>query len=521
MAIMARTNGQVDGTAAPATPRSRFVPSEQQERFLDAIRTGDSHLLLEARAGSGKSTTCREGARLLPLGTRAWYACFNAHIAREFQEDLPASCRARTLHSFGLELIRKKLGDIQIDDDKVDRLAEPYFPDRFQRGERSSVARLVSILKNQLIPADLISDQVLDELAATFGVDIPDDARGEVYGVAAEVFQVSFDRLSTIDFDDMVWLPVVMGFSPVNPPDVLFVDEAQDLNACQHHLVDQLCPTGRMVVVGDRYQSIYRFRGADSYSIERFERRLARSDRGIDTYPLTVTRRCPIRHVEMARRLVRDLDHLPGAMPGEVSECKPADVAGHLQPGDMVLCRTNAPLVSQCYSLIRQGRKAIVRGRDIGRGLLALMAKLRPSSVADLTRAVADHRSREMNRLAALLNPENAQQTVGDKCDCLLALTEGAATVNEVRERIETLFSDATEEGAIVLSSIHKAKGLERDHILVLRPDLLPGPWAKDREDMQQERNVAYVCATRARRRLTFAGPIPAILGGSEMVSDS
>jgi DNA helicase II / ATP-dependent DNA helicase PcrA len=503
--------GEDTGTRPERAP---FMPSEQQARFLEAIRHGTSHLLLEARAGSGKSTTCREGASALPRGLKAWYACFNAHIAREFQEDLPPSCRARTLHSFGLELLRSKLGEVQIDNDKVDRLAERYFPDRWQRPERRAVADLVGLCKNQLIPVDLAERLTLLELATQFDVELPLGSLEEVLGVVPEVLWNCRTELASIDFDDMIWLPVILDLRPARPADVLFVDEAQDLNACQHELVDRLCPTGRLVVVGDRFQSIYRFRGADAESIPNFEHRLAASPRGLETYPLTVTRRCPVRHVELARRIVPDLDHLPTAIAGEVEEIRPELYGRHLEAGDMVLCRTNAPLVSACYRLLRDGTKAVVRGRDIGKGLLAFLARLRAANVADLVRRIADHRIAEAEKLAGLRNPAPALQTLNDKCDCLLALTESATSLDEVRQRCESLFSDQSEDGAVVLSSVHRAKGLERDRILILRPDLLPGPWAERPEDQQQERNLAYVASTRAKRRLTFAGPLPAILGG-------
>lgn len=509
MALIASTGGGKGATAS----RSTFVPSDQQSRFLDAIRDGESHLLLEARAGSGKSTTCREGARLLPRLARVWYACFNAHIAREFQADLPPSCRARTLHSFGLELLKAHLPEVQIDNDKLDRIAEVYFPDRFQRPQRSAVARLAEACRNLLLPADKATPDVLRELAAIQGIDLPREQTEDVLAVVPDVLTRCLAQTVTIDFTDMIWLPVMLGIEPPAPPDVLFVDEAQDLNACQHALVDLMCPTGRVVVVGDRFQSIYAFRGADAQSIPSFEGRLASSKRGLETYPLTVTRRCPRRHVVMARRLVGDLDYLPSAPDGEIVALDEKEVMADLMPGDMVLCRTNAPLVSLCYRLLRENRRAVVRGRDIGKGLLTLIARLRPSSTSDLVRRLSDYRIQELERLSGLRNPEPAQQVVNDRTDCLLTLTEGAESLDAVRNRCETLFSDTSEDGAIVLSSAHKAKGLERDRITIIRPDLMPGPWAKSQADAQQERNLAYVAATRACKRLAFAGAIPSLLG--------
>lgn len=508
MALLARAGSFEGGTG---TPRRSFAPSRQQAAFLDHVGREATHVLLEARAGSGKSTTCREAAwRLHAAGRRSLYCCFNAQIARDFRADLPSTCRASTLHSLGFGLVRDRLGDVRVDEDKVDRLAEKYFPGREGRPERRAVAGLVGLCKNLLADGEDAGE--LRRLAATFDVELPRLAAEDVLAVVPEVLRECADPAGAIDFDDMVWLPVRLGLAATRSPDVVFIDEAQDLNPAQHALLPLVGPDAAFVVVGDRYQSIYAWRGADAESIPKLEARLADDGRGLATFPLTVTRRCPRRHVELARTLVRDLDHLPDAIPGEVGSCPPEKWTAEVDAGDMVLCRTNAPLVSACYRLIRDGRRAFVRGRDIGRGLLALIARLRCRDVASLLRAVGDHRAAERAKLAELRNPGPAMQALDDKCDCLIALCDGATSIDEVRRRAEEMFSDLGEDGAVVLSSIHRAKGLEAARIVVLRPDLLPGPWATTPEAFQQEKNLTYVAATRAREALTFAGPMPEIL---------
>jgi len=235
----------------------------------------------------------------------------------------------------------------------------------------------------------------------------------------------------------------------------------------------------------------------------------------MDSYPLTVTRRCPRSHVEMARRIVPDLDHLPTAADGLIDQTDPEEWQDEVGPGTMILCRTNAPLISACFRLLANDIKATVRGRDIGKGLLTFLFRLRASSVADLLYKIRAFQDRERGRLSEVLNPTNALAALQDRCDCLSALTVGASTVDDVRKRIETLFSDFESPDVITLSSVHRAKGLEADHVVILRPDLMPFPSARTEEEQQQERNLIYVAATRAKQRLTFAGPIPDLLGGS------
>src|SRR5262249_47785764 len=96
-----------------------------------------------------------------------------------------------------------------------------------------------------------------------------------------------------IDFDDMIWLPVVLRLS-VWTYDRVFVDETQDLNAAQLELALRACRAkGRILAIGDDKQAIYRFRGADSNAVERIIRRLSAK-----VLPLSVTYRCAQRIVE-------------------------------------------------------------------------------------------------------------------------------------------------------------------------------------------------------------------------------
>jgi superfamily I DNA/RNA helicase len=489
--------------------RPAFEPSFQQADFLDHLARKDDHVLLRARAGSGKSTTCRQGAWLLAdQGWRSTYACFNRHIATEFQRDLPRACRAATLHSLGFAMVRASLGDVVVDADKVDKIAAAYFPDRRQRGERLAVCRLVSAAKNLLADADDAGQ--LRQVAGEHDIELPEGADQEVLGVVPEVLAKCRDDVRTIDLDDMVWLPVARGMTATPDHDVLFVDEAQDLNPCQHELVTRLAPQARVVVVGDDRQAIYGWRGADHQSLDTLRDRLA-VGMTVAEKRLTVTRRCPQSVVRLAQAIVPDLDHPRDAPEGSVGAVPDDRWMEEARPGDMVLCRTNGPLVSACFQLLRDNRRAFVRGRDIGKGLLALIARLRKREVFDLVIAARAHLEREVERANALPNPGPVIQAVQDKVSCLLAMCEGADTVEEVRHRVCTLFSDLSEDNAVLLSSVHRAKGLERDHVIILRPELLPGPWAKRPADQLQELNLAYVAATRARERLTFAGPVPTI----------
>jgi len=506
----------LDATATAPRP---FTPSRQQAAFLDALKGTDNHLILEARAGSGKSTTCREGA--WTLGRRpSLYCCFNKSIAEDFQRDLPRTCRAATLHSLGFRLLRehcraKGLGEVRVDKSgsKVKDAAHEVFPgdDRESAAARAALARVVSNCKNRLAPTH-VDD--LDPAADAWGIEIPANRREEVLEAVAPVMMALSNNPTVADFDDMIWLPVTLGATNANPPAVLFVDEAQDLNLCQHALLDQINPEGRIVAIGDRWQSIYGFRGADANSIPRLIQRLGwdNTGRGVTSHPLTITRRCPRSVVELARKIVPDLEAAPTAPDGMVETLEADDWPLLATPGAMILCRTNAPLVSACYTLWRSGQAAQIQGREIGADLSAFVLSRRASSVADLLAKVDAHEAREIARMSKRPDPPaDAIQALRDKCDCVRAIAAGLERVDQVMARIGAMFTDLTDANSVTLSSIHRSKGLERDRVIIIRPDLIPGPWARSREDRRQELNLAYVAATRAKRHLVFCGDLPAV----------
>ena len=287
----------------------------------------------------------------------------------------------------------------------------------------------------------------------------------------------------------MIWLPVVCALRPWQY-DRVFCDEVQDFNAAQIELILRAVkPNGRICAVGDEAQAIYVFRGADSRSISNLIERL-----GAHVMPLSVTYRCARKIVAEANRYVPDLEPGPNAVQGEVHNCNEESMKLLAKAGDFILSRANAPLVGLCLGFLREGRRASVQGRDIGAKLAGLVKKSQATNVADLTGWISVWKSKECERLA---KKEEDTTTVEDTAATIDALCENALSVAEVLARIESLFSDDDDEARIVLSTTHKAKGLERNRVFMLRDTYL-------RKDTEEERALAYVAITRAREVLWY-----------------
>ncbi|MGH3321918.1 MAG: ATP-dependent helicase, partial [Streptosporangiaceae bacterium] len=96
---------------------------------------------------------------------------------------------------------------------------------------------------------------------------------------------------------------------------VVFVDEYQDTDPAQEHLLHMLAGDGRdLVVVGDPDQSIYAFRGAEVRGILEFPHRFRASDgRAAPVVALRTCRRSGPGLLEATRRVAWRLPAVPGA----------------------------------------------------------------------------------------------------------------------------------------------------------------------------------------------------------------
>lgn len=507
------------------------------------------HVIVEALAGTGKTTTLVEGLKLVvgqtptinpsPQQQAVWeqlalsqglspanvcFVAFNKSIATELQQRVPAGCNAMTMHSMGFRAVTAQYGRVRVVSDRVQEIIARLLDKdvRTLRKQNFELVRAVEALVGQckrgLVHYDAEGRwleahdpqwvEVLDGLTSHFDIELNGN-RDRVYElvptVLAECRDVNQDKC--IDFDDMIWLPVALDL-PLARYDLLLVDECQDLNRCQQQLA--LRAGRRLVFCGDRQQAIYGFTGADAQSMETLKNRLTNSHQGCQSVPLTVTRRCGRAIVAEAQQIVPEFEAHETNGPGRVLRASFKSQGGGyeqlVQDGDMCLCRVNAPLVSQCFRFLRQGRKATIQGRDIGQGLISIIKKMRADSVEELIAKVTDYRQKEIDRENAKRNPSEAKLiALDDKCDCLLAFADGADTVEDVVARIEEIFQDNQREG-IKFSSIHRAKGLEAKRVFLLEPDnaTVPHPMARSKWQREQEMNLRYVAITRAIEELVY-----------------
>lgn len=290
-----------------------------------------------------------------------------------------------------------------------------------------------------------------------------------------------------MDFDDMIWFPNVHQL-PLEKYGMVFIDEAQDLNLAQINLALNSCKDGgRIISVGDERQAIYGFRGADSNAIQNIVNRM-----GSKRLPLSVTYRCAKAIVEIAQTLVPGLQAAPNAEEGMVSYIGDNKLEEMVAPGDFILSRTNAPLLKWCLALLKARIPANIKGRDMGKNLLGLIKKSGAKDVDTFLGWLLEYGAIETERM---VKAKRDPAIIQDKVECMQVLCEGTRTLDEVKFNLDTLFADKNDMNKVILSTTHKAKGLERERVFMLTDTYKPG---KNIE----ESNLTYVAYTRAKREL-------------------
>lgn len=286
--------------------------TEEQQEILDTVRSTTSHVVIQAGAGCGKTTTLR----LCHQDKPGLLLAFNKLAAKQGQGQ---TFHAMAYRAWALYL-RKK---IHLDSGKTRKIIKkqklPVTPELVSK---------VSIAKAHL-QAPTLSLPIPPRNAASCPV--------ELSNLLKESYEQAWQ--GTIDFDDMVTCSALWSV-PLPTPPTLYVDEAQDLTPAQHRLISKI--DRRTIAVGDNHQAIYDFRGAvDMSGLE-----LANPTR----LTLTTCFRCSQAVVQEAGHGLRPAPDAPDGVVDTIDQL-PQDI----KPTDAFLCRNNAPLYSLAVTLANQG----------------------------------------------------------------------------------------------------------------------------------------------------------------------
>jgi DNA helicase II / ATP-dependent DNA helicase PcrA len=468
----------------------------------------------------------------------------------------PSDLEVMTFHAFAFRLLRRNpemagLSErFQVWDTPEQRLV--FSSRRMWWNEEKDILDIIGAAKERLFDAD--------GFAATIN---PDD---ELLNEAVNYFRVYQQALRdacAIDFADMV--PLVVKAMAESQSyrrsitcayDHLLVDEFQDVNPGQIGLIDHFVSDGvKLWAVGDDDQTLYAFRASNIRYILEFTKKYANAT----VHALDRNYRSSPDIVLAAKRLIRqnrariDKDYQPTLVePGELiirgyssAEIEARQVAlaiaellrrGCGAQEMAVLYRVGtvglqlqtvlkemaipfevrggadlwqsvaAKLVIGSLYYLREGKGPQATSR-LGTNKRGEILQHELDQIRDAVHGQFAASCRHVQRIVADAVPNRSSEREKAEwravVDAVIALALSCSSVDQLEAKsVEQSRSIRNPPAhAVLLSTIHSAKGLEWDTVFMIGTEDGVLPHANS-EDIEEERRVAYVGVTRARKRL-------------------
>lgn len=469
---------------------------------------GDNRYLLgdfTITHNSGKTFTLCKLAEITPPIKSSIFLAFNKSIAEELGQRLPRTVKASTLHSCALSSLYKAFSlNFALSDSKNFNLAKEKMNFKGVHSKRipgmiMKICRLYDLMRFNLVQDDV---EAIISLGERYGEEADENLAKRAIElrmlnkkIADNYFLKGGSGKLPMDFTDMLYYATQYvhrdDFKQYN---VVMLDECQDISPLQFEVV-KMCktPRGRLIAVGDEKQSIYSFMGSNLDSLQAIK-----NAPNTVTLPLSMTYRCAQDIVAEACKVFPDgIVAAPGAVKGFVGDGTFKDA----QEGDFILCRNNAPLVDAFITLLRQGKKCTILGKEFGDELVSLIDSV--EDVWGLEQVLENMISKLQKKGVKSPTKCEAYDKLNEKVNVLLSLYEYFGDLETVRSRIYDIFVENASRG-ITLSTIHKSKGLEADRIFFLQPELLPSKYATTELALYAEKCLQFVAITRARKSLIY-----------------
>lgn len=498
-----------------------LVASIFQREIYHWVEFGDGNAVVEAVPGSGKTTVVKQSCKIIyeKWGIRPLAIAFGKRIQLELKLKIGEYAQVQTFNSLGHGLVYKALNFRELNVDKLKYLnicraivkdqidGDWEVQDKLSKELNDLTSFCMKTLtgtKSRENLLKMIDDYNLeithfDELA---------NYLGKVIKTGSELAKAK----GVISFEDQLFLPYLWNLKPTNTYPWILGDEKQDTSTAALELFLKFTGENtRILGVGDSFQAIMGFAGANTDALER----LKIATKAI-SLPLSICYRCPKSHLKLAQKLVPHILPSPTAIEGEIIEVEMKMINGgydykelfsHLQGGELIICRKTAPLINLCIKLISNFIPAKLRSEvNVEKSLLDLVDDVSKqpgfrfsefSYYVELLRKSRESYLLEQGAFKVIAN-------LRDRCEALLSCYQEIKQVSNIKafkKAVSDLFSES--DDGVILSTIHLAKGLEADRVVFLHPEMCPHTWkGQNKEMFQQERNLEYVALTRSRHTL-------------------
>ncbi|HTL07915.1 MAG TPA: 3'-5' exonuclease, partial [Chitinophagaceae bacterium] len=472
------------------------------------------NLVINAVAGSGKTTTLIEYAKTRPAGSRILYLAFNKTVKTEAQQKFAAAgvqhVQVETAHSLAYPFIVKRFQYQLTPGYKNYELAELL---GIQTGDQhtdiiiaSHVGKFISYFCNSRATKvqDLqYADTVTDAKARTF-----------VQHFYSQIEQYTRSALAKMDKGE---LPVTHDFylkkfqlsQPVLSFDYILFDEGQDASAAMLEVFLQQAAV--KVIVGDTHQQIYGWR----YAINSLQQVSF-----------------PVKHLSNSFRFNDEVALVANkilAWKSLLQQAPSVKVIGAGRAGSSIhtkatLGRTNTGLLlnaiaqwqhGQVKKLYFEGNISSYTFADEGASLYDVLHLYngKPEKIKD-------------KLIAGMKNMKELEDYIEKTEDSSLGMMvevvkEFGARLPQLINELKNHHTNSKEDADMIYSTVHRCKGMEYDEVTLLDDFISEDKLKKyiaqheggvmtdhERNRLAEEVNILYVAVTRAKNRLLLPAAI-------------
>lgn len=479
----------------------------EQTEVVEYAKTGKS-FKVSAFAGAAKTTTLVMVAD--ELVHDSLYLAYNKRMATEASEKFPGWVEVRTTHSLAYKhtglLISHKLSrptgiyrNVAGTPSEIGR----YFkiPDIHLKGDKKiSQIAIGQVVKDTVNKFEYSADRELTDKHIVYGVTnkfiksksvTRDTIIRAVLSHAKTLWKLRSNPASNVLATHETYLKMFQLSNPdLSAYKTIYLDEAQDSNACILDIVKR--QSSQLILVGDNFQSIYQWRGSSNAleSVDTPMKTLSTSFRFgnhiADIANVILTQTCPV-DVKGFDAINSVIVNDPHAVPYPLTK----------------IFRTNTQLLTEAVSMLTDGLNVHIE-----------------VDFLDLVRAI--------NSAVALYEsrPKDVKHDMFVGCGDWGDAVQEAKFNHELRRIIEMVASgyhttvlevlnnyNRPAEPDVIMITAHKSKGLEWDNVIIA--DDYPAAYNEKTgvyEWEEQERNLAYVAHTRAKKMLCVGESVMSIL---------
>jgi len=511
----------------------------QKKIFIEALAVGGKNLIVEAVAGSGKTTTIKRIIEILPESSSKLYIAFNRSIVKEMQKKMDniKNIEIKTCHSLGFTALKNaRLKSVKLENRKYNTIMRDVVIsgeniEHLNLKDQNSIIykkleyfnfifKKTMYCKNfALYHDDVDFDDKFDNLVHRVIKDsimamskqnkLREDEIAEVIREAKEgmsenrdkykkyilsILKKGIEEEQIIDYADMLYMACRLK-GKLFKYDYVFVDECQDLNQLQINLIKKI-NTDKIIFVGDPCQAIYGFAGALNNSFEIIE-----SEFNCKKMPLSETFRCPKNVIDFVNKYYTK-SNIYTNKEEETGIKRIKEIDPNILKNDLILCFRNAPLLDLFVELILRGKPCKINKSkeffDEFFSFLKVQFFLKYISIKNVDKVFSI-------KVANAENNDEIERLLDLKLIVLkfMELT-GNCSKEDYVEQIKKVLKEQMEKSRkaqLVLSTIHRAKGLEADSVIILEFDKL---LYFAQAGIGQSDNLLYVALTRTKDKLTL-----------------